>query len=62
VNIAAFSIERNRVVLSLLAVVIVMGLAGYSKLSRDSMPAYTVRVASVVTSFPEPAQSEWNPS
>ncbi len=51
-NIAAFSIERNRVVLSLLAVVIVMGLVGYSKLSRDSMPPYTVRVASVVTSFP----------
>ncbi|GAG63277.1 unnamed protein product [marine sediment metagenome] len=51
-NLTQFSIERNRVVLSILAVVIVMGLVFYKSLSRDSMPPYTIRVATVVTSFP----------
>ena len=51
-NFAKFSIEKNRVVLSILAVVLVMGVITYASLSRDSMPPYTVRVASVVTSFP----------
>ncbi len=51
-NLTRFSIERNRVVLSILAVVIVMGLVFYKSLSRDSMPPYTIRVATVVTSFP----------
>lgn len=51
-NFARFSIERNRVVLSILTVVMVMGLTFYQSLSRDSMPPYTVRVASIVSSFP----------
>ena len=51
-NLTRFSIERDRVVLSILAVVIVMGLIFYKSLSRDSMPPYTIRVATVVTSFP----------
>lgn len=51
-NFTRFSIEKNRVVLSLLVVAIVMGFVIYQSLSRDSMPPYTVRVASVVTSFP----------
>ncbi|OUS02844.1 multidrug transporter [Flavobacteriales bacterium 33_180_T64] len=51
-NFAKFSIEKNRVVLSVLAVVMVMGLMFYKSLSRDSMPPYTIRVATVVTSFP----------
>jgi multidrug efflux pump subunit AcrB len=51
-NFTKFSIEKNRVILSLLAVAIVMGLVMYQSLSRNSMPPYTVRVASVVTSFP----------
>jgi multidrug efflux pump subunit AcrB len=50
-NITKFSIEKNRVILSLLIVAIVMGLVMYQSLSRDSMPPYTVRVASIVTSF-----------
>ncbi|MGY8926270.1 MAG: efflux RND transporter permease subunit, partial [Flavobacteriales bacterium] len=32
--------------------IIVMSIVGYNTLSRDSMPPYTVRVATVVTSFP----------
>ena len=51
-NLTQFSIERNRVVLSILTMVIIMGIILYTSLSRDSMPPYTVRVASVVTSFP----------
>ncbi|WP_298501647.1 efflux RND transporter permease subunit [uncultured Maribacter sp.] len=51
-NLTQFSITNNRVVLSVLAVVMLMGLIGYETLSRDSMPPYTIRVASIVSSFP----------
>ncbi|KQC28647.1 efflux RND transporter permease subunit [Flagellimonas eckloniae] len=51
-NLTKFSINNNRVVLSILGVVLLMGLVGYQSLSRDSMPPYTIRVASVVSSFP----------
>ncbi|WP_066630949.1 efflux RND transporter permease subunit [Labilibacter marinus] len=51
-NFAKFSIDRNRVVLSILLVVMVMGMIFYKSLSRDSMPPYTVRVATIVSSFP----------
>lgn len=51
-NITQFSIEKNRVSLSVLAVVLVFGMVLYSSLSRDSMPPYTVRVATIVTNFP----------
>ena len=33
-------------------IVIVLGLANYQNLSRDSMPPYTVRVANVISEFP----------
>ncbi len=51
-NLTQFSINNNRVVLSILGVVMLMGLVGYQGLSRDSMPPYTIRVASIVSSFP----------
>ena len=51
-NFAKFSIERNRVVLSILAVTMVLGIVFFTTLSRDSMPPYTVRVATIVSSFP----------
>ena len=51
-NITQFAIERNRLTFTILFVIILMGLAGYQNLSRDSMPPYTVRVATVVTEFP----------
>ncbi len=51
-NLTQFSINNNRVVLSILGVVMLMGLVGYESLSRDSMPPYTIRVASIVSSFP----------
>ena len=51
-NITRIALENSRVTVTALLVVLLMGLAGYQALPRDSMPPYTVRVASVVTSFP----------
>ncbi len=51
-NLTKFSIDKNRISLMLLATIIIMGLLSYNKLSQDSMPPYTVRVATVVASFP----------
>lgn len=51
-NITKFSIDNNRITLSLLAVVIIMGLVLYQDLARDSMPPYTVRVANIISNFP----------
>ncbi|MEO9851040.1 MAG: efflux RND transporter permease subunit [Reichenbachiella sp.] len=51
-NLTQFAIERNRITLTILTVIVVMGLVLYQSLSRDSMPPYTVRVATVVSEFP----------
>ena len=51
-NLAKFSIEKNRITFMVLATIILLGLAMYLSLSRDSMPPYTVRVATVVSQFP----------
>ena len=50
-NLTKFSIEKNRITLTLLVVVIIMGLTLYQSLPRDSMPPYTVRVATIVSEF-----------
>jgi multidrug efflux pump subunit AcrB len=50
-NLTQFSIEKNRITFTLLTVIIVMGLVMYQGLPRDSMPPYTVRVATVVSEF-----------
>jgi multidrug efflux pump subunit AcrB len=52
VNIAKFSIEKNRISLMILVMIIAIGLVMYQSISRDSMPSYTVRVANVVSFFP----------
>ncbi len=51
-NITKLALENTRVTIMVLAVIFVMGLVGYSSLSRDSMPPYTIRIATVVTQFP----------
>ena len=51
-NLAKFSIDRNRITFTVLGTIILMGIVLYQSLSRDSMPPYTVRVANVVSSFP----------
>lgn len=56
-NLAKFSIEKNRITFMVLLTIVIMGMVMYTGLSRDSMPPYTVRVASVVSFFPERAQN-----
>ncbi|MDE2707020.1 MAG: efflux RND transporter permease subunit, partial [Gemmatimonadota bacterium] len=51
-NLTQIALENNRVTIVVLLVVLVLGLVGYQTMPRDSMPPYTIRVASVVTSFP----------
>ncbi len=51
-NLTKFSIDKNRITIMVLLTIIIMGLVSYNKLSRDSMPAFTVRVATIVSSFP----------
>lgn len=51
-NLAQFAIEKNRISLTVLVSILLFGAALYDGLARDSMPPYTVRVASVVSKFP----------
>ena len=51
-NLAQFSIEKNRITFMVLATILLLGVSIYLSLSRDSMPPYTVRVATVVSVFP----------
>ncbi len=51
-NLTKFSIDKNRISTMILLAIIVMGIFSYQKMSRDSMPPFTLRVASVVASFP----------
>lgn len=51
-NLTSFAISKNRISLSLLAIVVLLGLSMYRDLPRDSMPPYVVRVATIVSSFP----------
>ena len=51
-NLTKIAINNNRVTYVLLIIIVFLGIAGYQQLSRDSMPPFTIRVASVVTSFP----------
>ena len=51
-NLAQFSIDKNRITFMVLLTIILMGMVMYFGLSRDSMPPYAVRVATVVSQFP----------
>lgn len=51
-NLTKYALDNTRVTLMILFVILVMGLSSYSNLSRDSMPPFTIRVATVVTQFP----------
>jgi multidrug efflux pump subunit AcrB len=51
-NLAKFSIEKNRITYTLIAVVVALGLSLYQGLPRDSMPPMTIKVATVVSIFP----------
>ncbi len=51
-NLARVSIEKNRITLFVLLLIVVTGFNAYQSLSRDSMPPITIRVASIVSNFP----------
>ncbi len=51
-NLAQFSIDKNRITFMVLGTIILLGISMYYNLSRDSMPPYTIRVATVVSQFP----------
>ena len=48
----AFSIKNNVLTLSMVVVLVILGISGFQKMPRDSMPPFTVRFSNVVTSFP----------
>lgn len=51
-NITKSALSYNQVTFLIIGIVIVLGLTGYNQLSRDAMPPYTIRVCSIVTTFP----------
>lgn len=51
-NLTGIAFKNNRVTLLCLVVVIILGVVQYGQLSRDSMPPFTVRAATVITNFP----------
>ena len=51
-NLTRIALDNSRVTIVALLVVLVLGLAGYRTMPRDSMPPFTIRAASVVTGFP----------
>lgn len=51
-NLAKFSIEKNRITFMVLGTIILLGINMYFSLSQDSMPPYTIRSASVISQFP----------
>lgn len=51
-NLTQFAIHKNRITITLLFIIVLLGISMYKDLPRDSMPPYTVRVATIVSSFP----------
>ncbi len=51
-NLTKFSIEKNRITYTIIAAIVLMGLSLYQTLPRDSMPPMTLKVATIVSSFP----------
>ncbi len=51
-NLTKIALSKDRVTYTVIILILFAGLILYNSLSRDSMPPYTIRVASVVTFFP----------
>ena len=51
-NLTKLALNNNRITIIAFIIVALMGIKNYFDLSRDSMPPYTIRIASVVTHFP----------
>jgi len=51
-NLTSITLNNNRIAIIVLFIIAIVGISNYFDLSRDSMPPYTVKIASVVTRFP----------
>jgi multidrug efflux pump subunit AcrB len=51
-NLTSITLNNNRIAIIVLFLVGLVGISNYFDLSRDSMPPYTIRIATVVTRFP----------
>jgi len=51
-NLTSITLNNNRIAIIVLFLVGLVGIGNYFDLSRDSMPPYTIRIATVVTRFP----------
>src|SRR5690554_7340693 len=51
-NLTKITLNNTRTTIIVFLIVAIVGVANYFTLERDSMPPYTVRIASVVTNFP----------
>lgn len=57
-NLTKLTLRNSRIAVVVLLVVAAIGISNYFKLERDSMPPYTIRLATVVTHFPGATPSE----
>jgi len=51
-NLTSITLKNSRIAIIVLFLIGLVGISNYFDLSRDSMPPYTIRIASVVTRFP----------
>lgn len=51
-NLTRLTLNNSRITLIAILVIAAIGVGNYFELERDSMPPYTIRLASVVTQFP----------
>lgn len=51
-NLTDITLKNTRTTIIVFLIVAIVGIANYFKLERDSMPPYTIRIATVVTRFP----------
>jgi multidrug efflux pump subunit AcrB len=51
-NLTKVTLNSSRITFIAILVVAIIGIGNYFELERDSMPPYTIRIATVVTQFP----------
>ncbi|MBR9997333.1 MAG: efflux RND transporter permease subunit [Cyclobacteriaceae bacterium] len=51
-NLSKITLNNNRITVIAILIVAIIGIANYFELERDSMPPYTIRIATVVTKLP----------
>ncbi len=57
-NLTEITLKNSRIAIITLLIIGAVGISNYFDLSRDSMPPYTIRIASVVTRFPGASPNE----